>query len=168
MLNRISSILCQTRAKSGPFFQVLALVKSFPLLTFMIQLYSNHYQERCILFYSYKSCKQLSLKQDNSSYIKQVELIKLLRDDCHKQVVTHIRESRWFESMYTLQGKTRPTRHTHLTLSPHMVLDHTYLTRSMHSNLSWDADRFGRILLLLRKRAPDTIHSMLADRSAGP
>jgi hypothetical protein len=34
-----------------------------------------------------------------------------LRDDWHKQEVTHIRESRWFESMYTLQGETRPTRH---------------------------------------------------------
>jgi hypothetical protein len=34
--------------------------------------------------------------------------LSYLRDGCHKQVVTHIRESRWFESMYTLQGKTRP------------------------------------------------------------
>jgi hypothetical protein len=34
-----------------------------------------------------------------------------LHDDCHKQAVTHIRESRRFESMYTLQGKTRTTRH---------------------------------------------------------
>jgi hypothetical protein len=33
-----------------------------------------------------------------------------LRDDCDKQAVTHIRESRRFESLYTLQGKTRPTR----------------------------------------------------------
>jgi hypothetical protein len=28
-----------------------------------------------------------------------------LRADGHKQVVTHIRESQQFESMYTLQGK---------------------------------------------------------------
>jgi hypothetical protein len=33
-------------------------------------------------------------------------------------------------------GETRPTRHAHPTLSPRMVLDHTYLTRSMHSYLS--------------------------------
>jgi hypothetical protein len=32
--------------------------------------------------------------------------LSYLRDYCHKQPVTHIRESRWFESMYTLQGKT--------------------------------------------------------------
>jgi hypothetical protein len=32
-------------------------------------------------------------------------------------------------------GKTRPTRHTHPTLSPRMVPDHMYLTRSTHSNL---------------------------------
>jgi hypothetical protein len=33
-------------------------------------------------------------------------------------------------------GETRPTRHMHPTLSLHMVPDHMYLTRSMHSNLS--------------------------------
>jgi hypothetical protein len=37
--------------------------------------------------------------------------LSYLRDDYHKQAVTHIRESQWFESMYTLQGKTRPARH---------------------------------------------------------
>jgi hypothetical protein len=30
--------------------------------------------------------------------------------------------------MYTLQRKTRPTRHTLFTLGPRMVVDHTYLT----------------------------------------
>jgi hypothetical protein len=39
-----------------------------------------------------------------------------LRDDCHKQAVTHIRESRRFESMYTLEGETRPTRHIRFPL----------------------------------------------------
>jgi hypothetical protein len=28
-----------------------------------------------------------------------------------RQAITHIRELRWFESMYTLQGKTRHTQH---------------------------------------------------------
>jgi hypothetical protein len=51
--------------------------------------------------------------------------LSYLRDDCHKPVVTHIRESRRFESMSTLQGKTRPTRHTPSMLDLHMVLDHT-------------------------------------------
>jgi hypothetical protein len=37
--------------------------------------------------------------------------LSYLYDDYHKQAVTHIRESQRFESMYTLQGKTRPTRH---------------------------------------------------------
>jgi hypothetical protein len=53
--------------------------------------------------------------------------------------------------MYTLQGKTWPTCHTHPTLSPHMVPYHTYFTWSTYSNLSWVTDRFGRIPLLLRK-----------------
>jgi hypothetical protein len=60
--------------------------------------------------------------------------LSYLRDDCHKQAVTHIRESRWFESMYILQEKTRPTWHTLPTLSPRMVQDHTYLTWSTYSN----------------------------------
>jgi hypothetical protein len=42
--------------------------------------------------------------------------------------------------MYTLQGKTRPTRHTSSKLSPRMIQDHTYLTRSTHSNPPRDAN----------------------------
>jgi hypothetical protein len=38
----------------------------------------------------------------------------------------------------------------------------------IHGNLSWDADRFGQIALLPRRRAPDTIHSTSADQSTGP
>jgi hypothetical protein len=72
---------------------------------------------------------------------------------------THIRESQRFKSMYTLQRKTWPTRHTHPMLSLHMVPDHTYLTWSTHSNLLWVTDRFGRIPLLLRRMAPDIIPS---------
>jgi hypothetical protein len=34
-------------------------------------------------------------------------------------------------------GETWTTSHTHLTLTPRMVADHTYLTRSTHSNLLW-------------------------------
>jgi hypothetical protein len=48
--------------------------------------------------------------------------------------------------------ETRPTRHAHPTLSPCMALDYTFLTRSTYSNFSRVTDRFGRILLLLRKK----------------
>jgi hypothetical protein len=41
-------------------------------------------------------------------------LLSYLRDDCHKQAVTHIWESRWFESMYTLQRKNWLTRYVRL------------------------------------------------------
>jgi hypothetical protein len=37
--------------------------------------------------------------------------ISYLREDCHKQAITHIWESRRFELMYIMQGKTWPTRH---------------------------------------------------------
>jgi hypothetical protein len=55
--------------------------------------------------------------------------LSYLRANDYKQAVTHIRESRQFESMYTLQGKIRPTHHTHSMLSIRMVPDQTYLTR---------------------------------------
>jgi hypothetical protein len=64
--------------------------------------------------------------------------------------------------------ETRPTHHAHPTLSPHMVLDHTYLTRSMHSNLSRVADIFGRIHYSGEKGIPDYILSTLTNRSTGP
>jgi predicted GTPase len=63
-------------------------------------------------------------------------LLRYLRDDYHKQAVTHIRESRRFESMYTLQGETRPTHHTLFMFNPRMVQDHTYLMWSTYSNPS--------------------------------
>jgi hypothetical protein len=94
--------------------------------------------------------------------------LSYLCNDCHKQEVTHIRESRWFESMYTLQGKTRPTHHTLLTLSPRMLQDHTYLTWSTYSNLSYIRQQFWTDPVHLRRRAPDTIHNTLTDRSVGP
>jgi hypothetical protein len=65
-------------------------------------------------------------------------------------------------------GETRPTRHTHPTLSPHMVPDHMYLTRSTHSSLSCSHQQSWAEPLLSRKRAPDTIHSMPANRSMSP
>jgi hypothetical protein len=63
--------------------------------------------------------------------------LNYLRNDCHKQAVTHIRESQRFKSMYTLQGKTRRTRHTLSTHSQRMVYDHIDLTRSTYNNLSY-------------------------------
>jgi hypothetical protein len=80
--------------------------------------------------------------------------LSCLRDDCHKQAVTHIQESWRFKSMYTLLGKTRPTHHTLSTLSSRMAQDYTYLMWSTYRNPPWDADRFGRISLLPKKGLP--------------
>jgi hypothetical protein len=94
--------------------------------------------------------------------------LSYLRDDCHKQSVTHIRESRRFESMYTLQGK--PDQHdTYAShASPRMPSIRFLRAVAERGNLSRDADRFGQIPLLPKKRAPDTIHNIPADRSTGP
>jgi hypothetical protein len=70
--------------------------------------------------------------------------------------------------MYTLQGKTHPTCHTYPTQSQHMVPNHTYLTWSMYSNHSCSHQQSWEGPLLSRKRAPDTIHSMMANQSVGP
>jgi hypothetical protein len=66
--------------------------------------------------------------------------------------------------MYTLQKK--PDQHA--TLSPRMVLDHTYLTRSIHSNLSLANDRVGQSHYIQEKEIPDYILSMPTDRFVGP
>jgi hypothetical protein len=94
--------------------------------------------------------------------------LSYLCEDCHKQAVTHIRESRQFESMYTLQGKTWPTRHV---CFPHQS---TYARRTLPAGgpRTWQPSTSHRQSwtesLLPRKRTPDTIPSTPADRSAGP
>jgi hypothetical protein len=70
--------------------------------------------------------------------------------------------------MYTLQGKTRPTRHVHF--SPQSIYTRRMLPvsgpRTWHPSMSrrqsWTES------LLPIKRAPDTIHSTPADRSTSP
>jgi hypothetical protein len=94
--------------------------------------------------------------------------LSYLRDDWHKQAITHIRESRRFESIYTLQGKTRPTHHVCFPCQS------TYAHRTLPAGSlrMWQPFTSHRQSwagpLLPRKRAPDTIHSASADRSAGP
>jgi hypothetical protein len=68
-----------------------------------------------------------------------------LRDDCHKQVVTHIRESWRFKSMYTLQGK--PDQHATYAFhaSPHTPGVCFMRAVSVHGNLSWVFDRVEQV-----------------------
>jgi hypothetical protein len=72
------------------------------------------------------------------------------------KLYNHVRESRWFKTIYTLQEKTRPTHHTLSTLGLRMALDHTYLTWSTYSNLSWGCQQGWTDALLPRKNAPDS------------
>jgi hypothetical protein len=82
------------------------------------------------------------------------------------QVVTHIRESRWFESMYTLQGK--PDTHDTYTsrASPHMPLVRFLRGVPVRGNLLRSCQQHWTKLLLPRKRAPVPIHSTPADWSS--
>jgi hypothetical protein len=70
--------------------------------------------------------------------------------------------------MYTMQGKTRPTQHVRFSRQS-MYARRTLPAGGprtwqpfMSHRQSWTES------LLLRKRAPDTIHSMPTDRSVGP
>jgi hypothetical protein len=96
-----------------------------------------------------------------------ISLISYLRDNCHKQALL-IFESHGDSNRCISCRGNRPTRHTYPMLSPHIVPDHTYLTRSMHNNLSRSRQQSWTGSLLLRKSAPDTIHNTTSDRSAGP
>jgi hypothetical protein len=58
--------------------------------------------------------------------------LSCLGADYHKQAVTHIRELRRFESMYTLQRKTRPTWHVHFPRQS-TYARHTLPTGSPHT-----------------------------------
>jgi hypothetical protein len=62
-------------------------------------------------------------------------------------------------------GETRPTCHTHPTLSPRMVPGHTYLTWSTDINISCSCQQSWAGSLLPIKRAPDIIHNTTTDRS---
>jgi hypothetical protein len=85
-----------------------------------------------------------------------------------RQAVTHIRELRWFESMYTLQGKsdTHDTYASHA--SPRTSLVCFLWKVYVRGNLLRWPNRVGWILLLLRKSAPDYIFSTSTDQSVGP
>jgi hypothetical protein len=82
----------------------------------------------------------------NQFHIKSLTIsLSYLRADDHKYAVTHIRESRWFESMYTMQGK--PDQHTtriprsvrvcsqimRISRGQRVATFHLVLTRSKHA-----------------------------------
>jgi hypothetical protein len=139
----------------SPYFQLFALFKTFWRRLHPTLLKQELQAIKCS-------------KQHTSITDKHIKFIKLSMWWLPQTSGAHIWESQQFESMYTLQEKTWPTCHTHPMFSPCMVLGHMYLMWSTHSNLSWVTDRFGQITLLLRKRAPSIILSMLPDRSADP
>jgi hypothetical protein len=69
--------------------------------------------------------------------------------------------------MYTLQGKTRPTRHMLSTVGQCMALDHTYLTWFACSNLLWVINRVGWMHYSEEKVLP-TLSLSLAEWPMGP
>jgi hypothetical protein len=86
----------------SPYFYVLALFNSFQILTLKIQLYSNHFQERCFLFYSYKRCKQLSLSITTTN-----TLIKL--SSLSYYVITATNKRYTYPRVTTIQIDVHPT-----------------------------------------------------------
>jgi hypothetical protein len=150
-----SSIICQTHAKVSPYFQVLALFKSFRRRVHPTLLKQELQTIKCI-------------RQHNIITIKLIKFVKLSTWWLLQTSGTHIQESWWFESIYNLQGKIWPTRHTLPMLSPRIAINHTYLMWSTHSSLLWSRQQICTDPLPQRRRAPDTIHSSMTVWSAGP
>jgi hypothetical protein len=138
----------------SPYFQILALFKTFQRKVHPTLIIQELWTIKCI-------------KQYNNNTIELIKFVKLATWWLPQTSDTHIRELRWFESMYTRQEKIRPTRHTLPTLSLRMVIDHTCLTWSMHSSLSQSHQQICTDPLPLRRRAPDTIHSLTTVWSTG-
>jgi hypothetical protein len=61
-----------------------------------------------------------------------------------------------------------PVSNALFTLSPRTVHDHTYLTWSTYSNISYSRQQIWTDPLHPRRRAPDTIHNTMTIRSTGP
>jgi hypothetical protein len=141
--------------RMSPYFQVLALFRTFQRKVHPTLIIQELQTIKCI-------------KKHNNSTIKLIKFVKLAMWWLPQTSDIHIRESRRFESMYTLQGKTRPTRHMLPTPSPHIAIDHTYLTWSMHSNLLQSHQQICTDPLPSRRIAPDTIHSSTTIWSTGP
>jgi hypothetical protein len=88
--------------------------------------------------------------------------------DGHKQAVTHIWESRQFESMYTLQGKpdqhaTRIPRLVHVWSQTICISCGQHIATFHESLTDLDGSHYSR-----EKGIPDNIPSASADRSVGP
>jgi hypothetical protein len=107
------------------------------------------------------------VKHNHISLINMITLINYLMA-ATRQSITHIRESWRFESMYTLQRKTRSICHTLSTPSLHMALHHMYLAKFTHRNLSWVTNIAAQSHCSREKWILDYIPSMLADQSVGP
>jgi hypothetical protein len=70
--------------------------------------------------------------------------------------ITHIWESRWFESTYTLHWKTRYTRHIRFPCQSTYMWHMLPVAVHVHGNLSQAINSIVQSLLLSRKRAPNT------------
>jgi hypothetical protein len=136
------------------YFQVLALFKSFQRRVHPTLLKQELQTFECI--------KQHILPTD-----KLIKFVKLSMWWLPQISGTHIRESRWFELMYTLQGKS-DQHATHIPRSVCVWSQTIRISCATHSNLSRSRPQSWAVPLLLRKRAPDTIHSTPTDWSMSP
>jgi hypothetical protein len=94
--------------------------------------------------------------------------LSYLRADGRKQEVTHIRESRWFESMHTLQGK--PDQHaTHISHSVHVWSQTIRISHDQRIATFYESPiDLDRSHYFWEKGIPDYIPSTSADWSVGP
>jgi hypothetical protein len=86
-------MLCQTRVKSESLLSSFSSIQIIFISYFHDPTIFKSLPRKVHPILLIQVLQAIKLKQDNISYIDQVQLIKLLRDDCQKQTVTHIRES---------------------------------------------------------------------------
>jgi hypothetical protein len=153
--SRISSILCQTHAKSESLlsnFSSIQIISKEGHPTLVTQELQTI---KCIEQHTSITNKIIKLAKSSTWWLPQTS-------------GTHIWESRQFESMYNLQEKTWPTRHVRFPRQS------TYALRTLPVGglRMWQPFMSHWLSatksLLLRKGAPETINSASAVWSMGP
>jgi hypothetical protein len=141
--------------KVHPYFQILALFKSFRKRG---ASYSNHTRV------AHNKC----IKQHTSKQICSLSSLSYLCDDYRKQAILISKSCGDSNRCTPCRGK--PDQHDTYAFhtSPRTSGICFLWAVPVRGNLSRFIDRFGKIPLLPRKRVPDTIYNMPADRSVGP
>jgi hypothetical protein len=109
----------------SPYFQVLALFKIIFITYFHDPAIFKSYLGKLHSILLIQELQAIKFEHHNSDYINQIELIELLRDDCHKQAAL-ISESRGDSNRCT-PCRVKPDQHAfhaRFTYDPRPYVSH--------------------------------------------